>query len=193
MIRHGQSEWQVHRDDTIVDAPLTALGEQQARRLGPYLAEHYAIDAIFASPLQRAHKTARLAAAYLDLPVTVDEGLREFNDWDAGWAPTPVGCWDMSPEVPELTLGYGRFRPQVLGAMQRCVEPYLGDKTVLVVAHGGTIGVMLRILLGSDTPRMWIWNTSINIVEWDRPGREGTWIFHLMNELAHLPAEMRTY
>ena len=183
----------MHRDPNIEDAPLTELGERQAHHVGPYLAETYAIDAIFASPLQRAHKTATIAATYLGLPVTVDEGLREFNDWEAGWTPQALSQWDMSPATPELTLGYRRFRPQVLAAMQRCVEPYLGDKTVLVVAHGGTIGVMLRILCGSDTPQMWIWNTAINMVEWNRPEHEGSWIFHALNQIEHLPVAMRTY
>ena len=193
MVRHGQSEWQVHRDPTVKNAPLTVLGEQQAHQLGPYLAEAYAIDAIFASPLRRSHKTAMIAASYLGLPVTLDEDLREFDDWEAGWAPLPVSRWDMSPPTPHLNPGYEHFRAQVLAAMQRCVEPYLGDKTVLVVAHGGTIGVMLRILMGADTPRTWIWNAAINMVEWDRPEREGSWIFHYMNQMDHLPTAMRTH
>jgi len=193
MTRHGQSQWQIEGDSAGFDAPLTTLGEAQAHRLGMYLAQHYTIEAIFASPLKRTRHTSEIVAAYLDLPVTYDDDLREFDEWEAGWAPLPASMWDMSPATEELTPGYSRFRPRVLAAMRRAVEPYPGDKTVLVVAHGGTIGVMLRILFGSDTPRMWLWNASVSLVEWDRPGREGSWILHYFNAMEYLPLSMRTY
>ena len=193
MARHGQSQWQVEGDGAGFDAPLTELGETQAHHLGAYLAEYYPIDAMFASPLKRARRTSEIVASYLDLPVTFDDDLREFDEWDAGWAPLPKAMWDMAPATEELAPGYSRFRPRVFAAMQRAVESNLGDKTVLVVAHGGTIGVMLRILFGSDTPRMWLWNASVNLVEWDRPGREGSWILHYFNAMEYLPLSMRTY
>ena len=53
------------------------------------------IASIVASPLSRAHDTAKVAATLLDLPVHLDEGLREtsfgaqegkpMTDWFADW------------------------------------------------------------------------------------------------------------
>ncbi len=193
MTRHGQSRWQVEGDRAGSDAPLTQLGELQAHRLGEHLARYYTIEAIFSSTLRRAQRTADIVASYLNMPVREDLDFREFDEWEAGWAPLPISRWDMTPATEELTPGYGRFRARVLGAMQRAVSPYKDDETVLVVAHGGTIGAMLRILLGNDTPRSWIWNASINMMEWDRPGREGSWILHYINNMEYLPPFMRTY
>lgn len=192
LARHGQSQWQVEGDAAGSDAPLTSLGELQAQRLGDYLARMYAVDAIFTSPLQRARRTAEIAAGYLDMPVTVEPDLSEFEDWDLGWAPLPASRWDVSPATPTLSFGYARYRARILAALQRIVESHLDGKTVLLVAHGGTLGAVFRILLGSDTPRLWLWNASLSLVEWGQRSRGESWILHLLNQMEYLPAFMRT-
>ncbi len=194
LARHGQSEWQLRTRDGDLDSPLTALGEAQAHRLGEYLAAaDDSITAIVASPLQRARRTAEIVASYLALPVAVEPDFREFEDWDDGWAPLAVSMWDMSPATPTLALGYSRFRARVLAALQRTVEAYADTAAqLLLVTHAGTIGAQVRILLGSDTPRLWINNASLSLFEWGHPEREGSWTVHYLNRLEHLPPPMRT-
>jgi broad specificity phosphatase PhoE len=93
LLRHGQSEGNVIRDraapdlqvldiaERDMDVPLSALGREQARAFGAWLAgrRHDAPHVVVASPYRRAADTARVAleAASLDLPVHLDERLRE--------------------------------------------------------------------------------------------------------------------
>ena len=193
LARHGQSEWQVKTADGDLDPPLTPLGESQAHRLGEYLAAaDDPITAIVASPLQRARRTAEIAASYLDLPVALEPDFREFDEWAAGWAPLPVSMWDMSPAEPELKPGYSRFRARVLAALRRVVEVHDDAAQLLLVSHAGTIGAQVRILLGSDTPRLWMNNTGLSLLEWGHPERGGSWVVHYLNRVEHLSPSMRT-
>lgn len=191
MARHGQSEWQARGDDAGEDAPLTRLGELQAHRLGAFLTKGESVTTIVASPLRRAHRTAMIVASHLKLPVHVEPDLREFDEWSAGWAPLPASMWETSPATPDLAPGYDRFRRRVGAALRHIVEGNAGASQILLVAHGGTIGAILRILLGSDTPRLWASNASLHLVEWGQADREG-WVFHYLNNLEHLPPFMKT-
>ncbi len=193
LARHGQSEWQVKTADGDLNPPLTALGESQAHRLGEYLAaDGDPITAIIASPYQRARRTAEIVASYLGLPVAIEPDFREFDEWAAGWAPLAVSMWDMSPATPELKPGYSRFRTRVAAALRRVVESFDGADQLLLVTHAGTIGAQVRILFGSDTPRLWLNNTGLSLFEWGHPEREGSWVVHYLNRVEHLPTPMRT-
>ena len=61
LVRHGQTEWSATgRHTSVTEVPLTAEGEQQARRVRDRLAgEHF--DLVLTSPRQRARRTAALA------------------------------------------------------------------------------------------------------------------------------------
>jgi len=193
LARHGQSEWQVKTADGDLNPPLTSLGESQAHRLGEYLAvSDDPISAIIASPLQRAQCTAEIVADYLGLSIAIEPDFREFDEWAAGWAPLAMSMWDMSPAIPELTPGYSRFRARVLAALRRVVESFDDTAQLLLVTHAGTIGVQVRIFVGSDTPRLWMNNAGLSLVEWGHPERGGSWIVHYLNRVEHLPPEMRT-
>ena len=193
LARHGQSEWQVRIEDVDRDPPLTPLGESQAHRLGEYLAtSDDSISAIVASPLQRARHTAEIVSSYLNLSVTVEPDFCEFNEWAAGWAPLAMSMWNMAPDTPELKPGYSRFRTRVAAALRRTVEAHGGAEQLLLVTHAGTIGAQVRILVGSDTPRLWMNNTGLSLFEWGHPEREGSWLVHYINRVEHLPPSMRT-
>ncbi len=93
LLRHGQSLGNVARDaaagqeietldiaDRDMDVPLSDLGRQQAIAFGKWLAEQDdRPDVVLSSPYVRAAQTADLLldAAGLDLPVHLDERLRE--------------------------------------------------------------------------------------------------------------------
>ncbi|TCC20159.1 histidine phosphatase family protein [Kribbella speibonae] len=79
LARHGQTEWNVAgRRQGRLDSPLTPLGLEQARQNARLLLDE-GIDAIFASPLGRAHRTASLIASELGLSVQVVEDLAEID------------------------------------------------------------------------------------------------------------------
>jgi len=95
LARHGQTEWNVAgRRQGRLDSPLTDLGLRQAARNAELLSTER-IDAVFASPLGRARRTASIIGAALGLTVEVLEDLAEIDhgSWagltsaeiDAGW------------------------------------------------------------------------------------------------------------
>jgi len=81
LIRHGQSEFNVHFSRTridpgIPDAPLTAEGRRQAADAARRLAGRGLVRLI-ASPYTRALQTATIIAEGLKLPVAIDPLVRE--------------------------------------------------------------------------------------------------------------------
>jgi broad specificity phosphatase PhoE len=81
LLRHGQSEFNLHfsatkRDPGITDPPLTALGQAQAAAAAEAL-RGAGITRIMASPYTRALQTAAPTACALGLPVLVHADVRE--------------------------------------------------------------------------------------------------------------------
>ena len=76
VVRHGQSEWNADgRWQGQENPPLTELGRHQARHAARAVG---AVDAIYASPLDRAATTAHLVAEETGIgPVVLLPGLME--------------------------------------------------------------------------------------------------------------------
>lgn len=161
IVRHGQSEWNaVGKWQGWADPPLTAAGEAQARAAAPELAG-LGLQAVAASDLQRAQRTASILADALGLgPVHIDEGLRERNvgdftgltreEIDARW-PGMLAEW-RTGRVQQAPNGEGpEFLERVLAALDRLADRFAGQK-VLVVAHGGLIRTVHRHLGGEPGP-----------------------------------------
>jgi broad specificity phosphatase PhoE len=82
LIRHGETEWsRAGRHTGRTDLPLLPAGQEQARALGPVLAD-FPFAAVLTSPLLRARQTSELAGlATLATEVLIDPDLAE---WDYG-------------------------------------------------------------------------------------------------------------
>jgi broad specificity phosphatase PhoE len=80
LIRHGETYWNHERrvQGGESDIELNDTGLEQARKLASFL-ENEPITAILSSPLQRAIATAQVIASHHQLPVEVDQGLRELK------------------------------------------------------------------------------------------------------------------
>ncbi|MEA1871975.1 MAG: histidine phosphatase family protein [Chloroflexota bacterium] len=80
LVRHGETYWNkeglVQGGDS--DIELNDTGLEQARKLAAFL-ESEPITAILSSPLQRAIATAEAIANHHQLPVEIDQGLRELK------------------------------------------------------------------------------------------------------------------
>ena len=162
LVRHGQSEWNaVGRWQGQADPPLSDVGRAQARSAARSLG---ALDAIFASDLQRATETAAIIAGELGVgPVVVDPDLRERDagEWSgltraeieeqypgyldsspsfAAGAPLRPPGWEADDAVLERAL-------RALATIGDAVDG--GD--VLAVTHGGLIYV-IEGHLGHDGP-----------------------------------------
>lgn len=80
-IRHGQTEWSLTGQHTgRTDLPLTARGEEEARELGALL-RGVRFDHVFASPRQRARRTAALAG-WDGAVVEADLSEWDYGDYD---------------------------------------------------------------------------------------------------------------
>jgi broad specificity phosphatase PhoE len=80
LIRHGETYWNHERrvQGGDSDIELNDTGLEQARKLAAFL-DNEPIAAILSSPLQRAIATAEVIASNHQLPVEVDQGLRELK------------------------------------------------------------------------------------------------------------------
>jgi broad specificity phosphatase PhoE len=80
LIRHGETDWSLSGQHTgRTDLPLTAHGEDEARKLVPWLSP-MRFTRVFTSPLQRARRTCELAG--LGATAEVEPDLAEWNYGD---------------------------------------------------------------------------------------------------------------
>ena len=79
LVRHGRTAWNSEgRIQGQTDLPLDELGWQQAQLVAVRL-KNIAVAAIYSSPLQRARQTAEMIGAALNLPITFDDRLKEYD------------------------------------------------------------------------------------------------------------------
>ncbi len=167
LVRHGESEgnrrgfvqgWQ----DTV----LTPLGQRQAAQVAQRIVEYLPLDAIYASPLKRAWRTAEVIASVAQMTVIADTNLREMHfgevegmthiEWHKRY-PQLLPRW---ADRDDLDFGWPggesrrQFAQRVYGAITEIIEAHPQANRVLVVCHGGVISTYLSVLLqGSAT--MW--------------------------------------
>ncbi|MEV6280425.1 bifunctional RNase H/acid phosphatase [Nocardia sp. NPDC051832] len=158
LLRHGQTELSVQRRYSgRGNPPLTALGREQAARAAKMLAAKGGIAAIVCSPLGRARETAEAAAAALDVPVRVLDGLIEtdFGDWEGL---TFSEASQQDPELHSRWLGdtsvtppggesFDAVRERVEAVRRDLVASYPGEN-IVVVSHVTPIKTLLQLALG---------------------------------------------
>ena len=124
VVRHGESAGNVARDhaeahqlerieiaERDMDVPLSQLGERQSAALGRWLAEQdVRPTTVWVSPYGRAQETVQsaLRSAGLDLPVRVDERLRE-REFGVLDLLTRRGITAQFPEESERRRRLGKF------------------------------------------------------------------------------------
>ena len=197
LARHGQSRWQVERNDDDWDSPLTDLGERQAQLLSNWLTTHSQLDngsrvelgCVRVSPLQRAQQTAVPVANSLNCPLHTDAYLREADFYVSEHLPSAKSPYQAAPAYKPSNT-YAAFKQQAQAALYALVaDAEASGKPVLGVAHGGLISTVLRLATGSDSISFWIYNTSLNVLEW----RRGRWHLVHLNLWDHLPPAWRTF
>ncbi|MFQ5593218.1 MAG: histidine phosphatase family protein [Anaerolineae bacterium] len=185
LARHGESQWQVLGDEAGPNSVLTELGRFQADRLGRWLAGHFEVDHIYASPLRRAQETAQSVAGHLGLAVEVHGDLAESAflvqpKLPAFSSPLETVDGGFADELPSHK-DYRLFRSRVAGALKDILGRH-EDGTVLIVAHAGTIGTVFRLLLGSDTFTVNVGNTTLHSLRWNG----GQWHIEFVDRWDHL-------
>jgi broad specificity phosphatase PhoE len=100
LVRHGETEWSLNgRHTSTTDIPLTALGEQRAAKLQPFLSK-WNFGLALCSPRLRARRTCELAGWSNSAEITED--LSEWNYGDYEGLTTPAR---MANPPPMWALG----------------------------------------------------------------------------------------
>jgi probable phosphoglycerate mutase len=164
--RHGRTEWNADgRFQGQLDPPLDETGRRQAALAAPHLIAAGLAPAgtvVVSSDLVRAAETAATLADLLQVPLRLDERLREHG----------MGCWEgltraeVADRYPEQyadwmagrpVLGRGGEDPSAVAERALAAVADLPSAPVaVVVTHGGTAGRLIERLLdlGSDHRRV---------------------------------------
>ncbi|HUX51933.1 MAG TPA: histidine phosphatase family protein [Spirochaetia bacterium] len=177
LVRHGETVWNAEgRLQGHLDSELTSRGVAQANSVAARLRD-YRFDALYASDLGRAYKTAQKIAAATGCRIISEPRLRERN----------LGIFQGLTEG-EIRVRYpeewSRFRsmepdyrvPDGESSRDRVVRSRSlldevavrhRERTVLLVTHGGILDGIFRLVTGLplELPRQFkIWNAGINII-----------------------------
>jgi probable phosphoglycerate mutase len=201
LIRHGETAWNAERRlQGHTDIGLNEAGERQAEALGRALAGE-ALDAVYASDLARASRTALHVAQHHDLAVQCDAGLRErcYGGFEglrygeiAQRHPAAYAAWQardidaLPPAGERQAESVRQFHARVLAALEAIAVRHAGQR-IAVVAHGGVLECAYRAAMGLplDTPRDFpVLNASVNRL---RHGKDGWRLAH-WGDVAHLQA-----
>jgi 2,3-bisphosphoglycerate-dependent phosphoglycerate mutase len=165
-IRHGETDWNIERRaQGCMDIPLNTQGLKQAKSLAERLcAEKW--DAIYASPLSRAFKTAEAISELTGLEIVPDERLREvsFGETEGTTEAERIERWGedwMKLELGRETNERADFRWQA--ALEEIVQNH-GNQRVLIVTHGALLVRIYKSLLQDKTDKWYgLNNTSLSI------------------------------
>jgi len=160
LIRHGETD---HNAERLAlgrrDVPLNERGRLQAQALAAALAGRHEIDAIYASPLQRALATAQPLAEALGLEVEVEPGLIEMDIGEVEGLdfthvrerfPDFIRVW-LSDDLAGAVMPGGESLQQVQDRVWAAIESIWErhpDGSVAVVTHNFVILTLLCRVLG---------------------------------------------
>jgi probable phosphoglycerate mutase len=157
VIRHGLPVRIENDDGRPADPPLSERGRRQADSLARWLADEE-IHAIYASPLQRAHETARPLASAKDLEIRLEPGIVEFDPDAESYVPleelkeTDYERWrELVQGGLYAAVDFDAFRRNVIESMERIIRTHAGER-IAVVCHGGVINCWAGHVLGIETP-----------------------------------------
>lgn len=186
IVRHGITDWNIQGiAQGSADVPLNDAGRMQAAAVAERLAGEEPWDMIVSSDLARAKETAEIISQKLALPISFfDTRLREMNGgeiegtteeqrvekWGADWRQLDLGM-----ESKEAVAQRG------VDFIENISADFAG-KRVLVVSHGGWIGITLRKLLPERFGKTNLENTSLTLLQYS----ENNWDCPLYNCIKHL-------
>ncbi|MGV9723354.1 bifunctional RNase H/acid phosphatase [Nocardia beijingensis] len=196
LLRHGQTELSLQRRYSgRGNPPLTPLGREQAARAAKMLAAKGDIAAVVSSPLGRARETAEAAAAALEVPLEIHEGLIE-TDFGAWEGLTFAEAAQRDPDLHARWIGdptvaapggenFEEVRARVDAALRDLLERYPGAN-VVVVSHVTPIKTLLRLALDAGPSllyRLHLDLASLSIAEFYPDGGSSV---RLVNDTSYL-------
>ena len=151
LIRHGETDWNhINRFQGREDIELNAAGIAQAVRCGQTL-QGLGIEAVYTSPLKRAHCTGEEIAAQIGLSRDGVEPMQELIERDLG----PFSGQLVKDKKEDFALAAAT-----------------GHQAVAAVSHGAAINVLLAGLTNHEigTGKTRLYNGAINVIEGSQTG-----------------------
>lgn len=159
IVRHGQT---IANSKKIIQGKiggkLTEKGIEQAKEVGKHLKEHHKIDMVFCSPLDRCVETLNniLEEYPIEGEILMSNLIEErsFGEWE-GMEDYMID-WEKLDEDSEENQEMGVESWKDMG---KRVELFLedlkledGEKTILIVSHGGPIRLMINKITNQELP-----------------------------------------
>ena len=169
--RHGQTDWNIqHKAQGHTNIPLNATGIKQAEELRDNI-KNIKFTTVYASPLQRAAKTAKIATDG-KYNIIFDNRLveRSFGDYEGkeinGWVEaTGYDIGDL-----HLNTSVGNIEPvkDVLARTKNFLDDlkakHNDEDVILIVAHGQVARAFHHNLVGYTDDTDW-WSVNYNNAE----------------------------
>ncbi len=200
LVRHGETEWNKSlRYQGQSDVRLNECGIEQAARVRDRLAGEK-IDVIYSSDLSRACETAKIIASlHGRVKICQSPLLREMNfgeaegmifdeikqrypgiasDLEAWKTRSPEVCTPNGESIAQLAARVARFAEKL--------KDHKPEETVLVVAHGGSLQVLICMLLGIGLEHWFqvrLSNASVTIMD---TSPAGAVFIVVLNDVCHL-------
>ena len=169
LVRHAQTAWNgENRLQGHSDLALSALGLEQARRVGAYFGQMRHGDrrlyTLYVSPLARSLQTAEAIADHTGLRPVVEPGLAEIGlgEWE-GLTPEDIDArfqgayqqWRLAPSAVTIPGAEPllRFRDRVRQVVARILAASQEEGDLVLVTHGGVIASVLADCLEADYDR----------------------------------------
>ncbi len=181
-IRHGQSEANVKRMFAgSWDAPLTALGREQAACTAAYLADK-PISIVYVSDLQRAADTGAAVSAVKGIPLHTTNRLREIQagEWegktfDELQQDPAYTVWMQTIGLAQCTGGesVAQLQQRIKAVVDEIVWQH-PNESVCIATHATPIRVMEAVWTNTPLELLhtipWVSNASVTVAEYDEDG-----------------------
>jgi probable phosphoglycerate mutase len=195
LIRHGETEWNLcGRWQGHADSALSPRGIAQAKALSERMAKEE-VDQVYASDLERAQHTARLAGSEANWTFSLmpelrerDLGVLEGLTTDEMLVEHPDVYRSFREDGPEYQPPGGESFKQFYDRCSSAVEKLAllhSGKKIVAVTHGGVLGAIFRYVLRIplDADRNFVLlNCSLNRIQKDG----GRWNLVSWGDVAHL-------
>lgn len=164
LLRHGEVESKYHRVfGGKIDMELSPLGHDQVKALADYFQRHPP-HVMYASPMKRVQQTLAPLAKWTGLEPIILPGLREvdFGEWTGlSWEQVydrfKVSAFDWLNQLESGSIAQAEstadFRKRVDESLRQVLAES-AHKEIAVVAHGGTIRMLLALILDLPFAKM---------------------------------------
>ena len=197
LIRHGQTDWNIaRRFQGHSNVPLNEFGRKQAAALADRLSTQH-VDAVYSSDLERTFETAKIIAHLSGCKPDLhsDQRLREINfgDWE-GLSYNeikeryPNALAEQENDIYKNAPPNGETLEQLCVRVQSIMDGLYAkhkDQTVIIVAHGGVLQILLCLVLKLNPIMYWQFHLSTASLSEIAFYPDGA-ILNLLNDTCHL-------